>query len=117
MRLLAAFATQRALKRYARELPARLAHVYGASEFYTASQIRTAAGALKLDTERLAYGYAMFLPEDAFAALAPQIRGLLSYEQARAKLARHLHGNPTGGGGFHESALGLSGGSYISNQP
>ncbi len=110
MKLLAAFATERALKRYTRELPARLAHDYGASQFYTAAQIRTAAAALKLDSDRLAYAYAMFLPEEAFDALDPHIRGPLSYGQARAELARHVRSAPTGDGGFHESGIGLQGG-------
>jgi hypothetical protein len=110
MKLLAALATQRALKRYARELPARLAHDYGASEFYTVAQIRTAAAALKLDSDRLTYGYAMFLPEEAFDALDPHVRGPLSYAQARAELARHFHSAPTDDGGFHESGIGLQAG-------
>ena len=56
----------RAAKRYALLLPRRLAEGYGRSKIYTEGQIRTAVDFLGLDTDYIAYAYAMFLPEDAY---------------------------------------------------
>jgi hypothetical protein len=59
-----------AARRYAREVWPRLQQDYGTSERYTADQIRAAARRVGLPDRYLPIGYAIFLPEEAFAALA-----------------------------------------------
>ncbi len=107
MKFLRAFARKRALQRYAHELAARLHRDYGASEFYTPPQIRAAVARLRLSPDLIMHGYAMFLPAETFDALASEVRGALSYQEARAEVARYRRSTPSDSGGFHESGIGF----------
>lgn len=94
----------KAVARYARTLPGRLARDYGASSCYTRGQIDKAIAALKLDPEFAAYGHAMFLPETDYDAITP------SYAEARAAFIRKMPGQAVEGA-FYESGIGPSAGS------
>lgn len=59
-----------AARRYAQEVWPQLQRDYGAGESFTADQVRAAARRRRLPDRYLPIGYAAFLPEDAFAALA-----------------------------------------------
>ncbi len=86
--LLAGYRKRRAVARYARELPRRLVKDYGASETYTRAQIERAAAALDLDRRFIVYAFAVFLGAEAFAALSPELRQGLSFDEARAEFLR-----------------------------
>jgi hypothetical protein len=100
VRFVRAFARKRALQRYAHELAARLHRDYGASEFYTPGQIRSAVARLRLSPELVTHGYAMFLPAETFNAMATEVRGALSYDEARAEVARYTKRAAPASGGF-----------------
>jgi hypothetical protein len=59
-----------AARRYAREVWPRLQKDYGSGETFTVEQVRAAARRARLPDRYLPIGYAAFLPEDAFQALA-----------------------------------------------
>jgi len=88
MDLFGAWAKRRALRKYAGLLPGRLARDYGAAEFYTPGQIRSAVGRLRLDAAYLAYANAMFLPEAAFEGTG----SAGSYADLRGEFLRHVPG-------------------------
>lgn len=78
----------RAAKRYARELPRQLVRSFGGgSKHYTAAQIRKAVEKLRLDDRFIAFGYAAFLPEEAFGNTVAEMPIAISYDEARALLA------------------------------
>ena len=81
---------RRAAKRYARRLPPQLHRSYGASETYTAAQIRTAAAKQRLDGDFLVLGYAAFLDEDLFCCIVRKLSVRLSYRQARELFMQFL---------------------------
>jgi hypothetical protein len=110
MNPLTAFWKRRALKRYAQELPRRLSRDFGAREFFTPAQIKATVDRLKLDAALIAYGYAMFLPEEMFNELLRQMPDAISYEQARAAVRRFIPSSTSSGGGFYESGEGLGDG-------
>jgi hypothetical protein len=89
MHILRGRAKRRALQKLARELPLRLMTDYGASEYFTVGQIGAALSKLGVAPEYVAFGFAMFLPQPAFDALRPEVRGDLSYLDARAEMQRH----------------------------
>jgi hypothetical protein len=111
MKLLSAWRRRWALRRYARELPKRLYRDYGASEYFTAAQIKTAVGRLGLDDAYIVFGYAMFLPEDAFNALLPGLRNPTPYTEARSEFLGWSATKPSSANGFYESGLGWQFGS------
>jgi hypothetical protein len=84
------FRLNRAAKRYAAELPARLRRGWGTAEFYTPEQIRAAAREARLDTRFIALGYAAFLPEPEFHSLWLHLPRVFTYEEARTAFRRHL---------------------------
>ncbi len=106
MKLLAALRKRHALKRYARELPPRLSHDYGGHEFFTRAQIEVAVGKLKLDPAFIAYGYAMFLPEETFNESLAQMPPSSSYEQARSEIRRYAPPTVRCDDHFYESECG-----------
>ena len=80
-------------RRYARRLGPQLRRDYGASEYYTAEQIRAAAGKCRLSRRHLALGLAAFLPHDAFAAHCPGTTRD-DYERLRISFFRHTPTEP-----------------------
>ncbi|MGK9166872.1 hypothetical protein KXR53_11270 [Inquilinus limosus] len=59
-----------AARRWAREAWPQLQKDYGSGESFTSDQIRAAARRVGLSDRYLVIGYAVFLPEEAFAELA-----------------------------------------------
>ncbi len=60
---------QRALERYARDLPGLLLTRYGNSPTYTAGQVRRTVETSDLDTAHIEYAFAMFLAKADFDRL------------------------------------------------
>jgi uncharacterized protein DUF6559 len=89
MGLLDRWRLRRAAKRYARSLGPALVAAFGASEFYTPPQIRTAVSRNGLDARFLALAYAAFLPEAQFDAMKQDMPRPLAYAEARALLERY----------------------------
>ena len=84
------FRIDRAAKRYVADLPAALELGWGPLKYYTACQIRTAVTSLDLNRDFIALAYARFLPEERFGLVAEEMRVPMTYEEARAAIARHL---------------------------
>jgi hypothetical protein len=85
-----------AARDYARRLPPALRKDYGASETYTWQQIRASATREKLPLDYIAFGYAAFMDEAAFAALhAPAFP--LTYQDMRAMLQSYAERRATSG--------------------
>jgi hypothetical protein len=84
------FRIDRAAKRYAADLPDALELGWGRLPYYTACQIRTAVTALDLNRDFIALAYAQFLPEERFCLVAEEMRVPMTYDEARAAMARHL---------------------------
>jgi hypothetical protein len=103
------FLRKRALKRYARELPPRLLHDYGAEDYFTVAQIRTAVAALKLKPELISYAYAVFLSKDLFAALSSEMPVSCTYEEACAEFLQYVPPRTFPEDGYYESGTGYSG--------
>ena len=61
---------RRAAKQYAHRLGPQLQRAYGASEHYSAGQIRTSVAKLGLNPKFIAIGYAAYLPEQEYGAEA-----------------------------------------------
>jgi hypothetical protein len=80
----------RAAKRYAADLPDALELGWGPLKYYTACQIRTAVTALGLNKDFIALAYAQFLPQERFPEVAEEMRVPMSYDEARAAMARHM---------------------------
>lgn len=80
----------RAAKRYAADLPAALELGWGLLPYYTACQIRTAVTSLHLNPDFIALAYAQFLPEERFPLVAEEMRVPMTFDEARAAMARHL---------------------------
>lgn len=80
----------RAAKRYAADLPAALELGWGPLKYYTACQIRTAVRSLHLNPDFIALAYAQFLPEERFPLVAEEMRVPMTYDEARAAMARHM---------------------------
>ena len=57
---------RRAAKQYARRLGPQLQRAYGASEHYSAGQIRASVAKLGLKPKFIALGYAAYLPEQEY---------------------------------------------------
>jgi hypothetical protein len=106
MKIFAALRKRRGIRRYARELPRRLAHDYGTRKSFSPAQIDVAVHKLKLDATLIVYAYAMFLSREDFVTILAGSPTSLSYEDARAEFFRYaFHG--TSSSDFHESELGL----------
>lgn len=85
-----------AARDYARQLPPALRKDYGASETYTWQQIRASATRENLPLDYIAFGYAAFMTEEAFAALhAPAFP--LTYQEMRAMLQSYAERRATSG--------------------
>jgi hypothetical protein len=85
-----AIRTNRAARRYARELAPWLQRAYGASEQYTPSQIRAAVTKLGLDTDFIAIGFAAFLLEEDFDAQCAGMPARLSRKDALTLFRRFV---------------------------
>jgi hypothetical protein len=99
---------ERSAQRYANELPRQLARDFGASETYSAVQIRRAAERAKLPLEHLAIGYAAFLSVDAFAAVVGAERAN-DYERLREVFIQRLDVGLRSGWGTAEDSVSISG--------
>ena len=85
-----------AARKYARDLPPRLLHDYGASPTYTPQQIRSSAVRAGLPIGYVAFGYAAFMSEPDFAGM--NVRDVaLTYQELRSMLAVHASGHATSG--------------------
>jgi Family of unknown function (DUF6559) len=80
---------RRAARDYHDRLGPWLEHKHGAGSTYTAQQIEEAVAELGLNTDYIVFGYAAFLDEQAFASLAPRMRYLLPFYEARTLLLLH----------------------------
>src|SRR5580698_5919463 len=78
-----------AARKYARRLGPRLRRDYGASKYYTPGQIKAAVKACDLPEQYLSFGYAAFLPEEAFRTSAPDG----DYHALRELLFRYVRPN------------------------
>jgi hypothetical protein len=88
MNLLFAIQKNRAARRYARRLPGALRKGWGGSASYTFGQIQSAVRALRLDPRFIAFGYAAFLSEEAFAEVYGDTRPPIPREAAREAFVR-----------------------------
>src|ERR1044071_3597567 len=104
----------RAAKRYARRLGPYLARAYGPSEFYTPAQIRAAVAKTGLNPNFIILGYAGFLPEEGFAAVAGGAPIYIPYQDARDLVQRFLPPRLFQAPHYYESGIGLLGGSEAS---
>ena len=100
----------RAAKQYARRLGPHLQHAYGASEHYSAAQIRTGVGKLGLDPNFIAFGYAAFLPEAEYEAAARTAPLHFMYAEARELFDRFRPTRLAGSASFYESGIGMANG-------
>ncbi|HEX3954619.1 MAG TPA: DUF6559 family protein [Stellaceae bacterium] len=101
---------RRAAKQYARRLGQHLQRAYGASEHYSAPQIRVAVGKLGLDAKYIAFGYAPFLVEDQYASLVAEAAAIfIPYGEARELFMRFRRRNVGGASDFYESGIGMTG--------
>jgi hypothetical protein len=101
---------RRAAKRYARQLGSQLQRGYGAAEFYTPAQIRASVARLGLNPQFIALGYASFLNEEEFAALAAAMPMCIPYDEARELVARFQSTTRFGAADHYESGIGMTGG-------
>jgi hypothetical protein len=88
MNLLSVLRLRHAVKQYASRLGAYLQHAYGASECYSAGQIRAGVSRLRLNPRYIVLGYAEFLSEDVFASLATEMPIPMGYWEARKAFER-----------------------------
>lgn len=73
--------------------------MYGDSDTYTPEQIHATAQRLGFDLAYICLAYATFMPEDAYARIAPSLPVVLGFEEARALFEQHRpHGNVTRAG-------------------
>jgi len=104
---------RRAVKPYAGRLGPYLQRAYGAAEHYSAGQIRTGVGRLRLNPRFIVFGYAAFLPEDQYVSAALNAPIRLSYAHARELFERFRPPKSVGGSNYYESGLGMAdGGSH-----
>ena len=96
MGLFLKFWVRRAAKRYARRLPDALAEGWGVSETYTPPQIRVTVQKLRLDPKFIALGFAAFLTEEEYLAIAAEMPVCLPYDQARSMFFAQLPDRITG---------------------
>lgn len=78
----------RAAKRMEMQLPAALSTSYGGSEYYTAAQIKSAFGALKLSPHHIDVAFAAYLDFETYSNLISRDRS--SYEAARSLFQKFL---------------------------
>lgn len=90
---------RRAAKRYAVSLGPALLDAFGAAEFYTPAQIRSAVTRSGLDARHIALAYAAFLPQAQFDVLQPDMPIRLTYEEARSLLERYKPSRPASASG------------------
>lgn len=96
MSLFLKFRVGRAAKSYARRLPGALAEGWGVSEHYTPVQIRLTVEKLRLNAKFIAFGFAAFLTEDEYLAIAAEMAVRLPYDQARLMFFANLPDRVTG---------------------
>jgi len=83
------------IKRYARDLPERLAKNYGGGNYYTPAQLDITIAELKLDRALLVYGYAMHLTEEKFETQRAHMSSELGYQEARQAVLQYVHHMPS----------------------
>ncbi len=81
---------RRAAKRYANELGPQLINDYGASETYTAGQIRSAVARLELPEKYLCFGFAGFMDEAGYNTQLRDLRKAPPYAMARKLFQRYV---------------------------
>jgi hypothetical protein len=91
---------RRAAKQYARRLGPHLRRTYGLSDNYTPGQIRNGIDKLRLDSTYVVLGYAAFLNEASFAALASDMPVVVPFEQGRALVERFSRSSFFAASGF-----------------
>ena len=96
-------------KRYARKLGPYLREGWGASEHYTPAQIRSAVSRTKLPQKYICFGYAVFLPEDAFDALVNEMPAPIPYLRAEKMVGRYTRWQPSSASSNPESTYGVVG--------
>ena len=88
--MLSVFGKRRAIKSYARKLPALLKKDYGSSDKYTVGQVRRSIERHGLNERHILYAYAMFVDREAFADMNTGI----TYDDLRQDVAdSHFEGN------------------------
>jgi hypothetical protein len=100
---------RRTAKQYAARLGGHLSRAYGASDFYTPGQIRSAVAKLGLNPKFIMLGYAAFLPEKAYIIVSASESIQVPYRDARDMVKRY---SPRGFGGsasFYESGIAMTG--------
>lgn len=100
---------RRAAKQYARRLGPYLQQAYGASEHYTAAQIRNAIGKVRLDPRFITFGYAAFLPQADYEAAASVAPLRVRFAEARELFKRFRPTRFAGSANFYESGIGMQG--------
>lgn len=85
-----------------RTLGPQLQQSYGASEFHTAPQIQHAIAKLRLDPKIMTFGYAAFLPQEIFDAMAEEMPVRMRYEEVRETFERFVPSVPTSSSGNAE---------------
>ena len=88
MRWLQQMQMRRAAKQYARRLGPHLRRTYGLEGYYTPGQIRTGVDNLRLNAQYIALGYAAFLDEASFAAVASEMPVAVPFDEGRALVDR-----------------------------
>lgn len=101
---------RRAAKQYAQRLRPHLQRAYGASEHYSAGQIRTSVGKLGLNPKFIALGYAAFLPEAEYDGVVSTTPIEIPYPDARELYERFRPARLNGRSSYYESGIGIVGG-------
>ena len=93
--LISAWLKRRAAKRYALRLGPCLLRHFGSSATYSRGQIERGIAETGLNPRYAALGYACFLEEADYQALAGELPLPLAYEEARDLVARYVPGGGT----------------------
>ena len=89
MRLFSSWRRRRAAKRYAQRLGPCLLKHFGNSPAYTRGRVERCVAELRLDPRYIALGFACFLEEADFDALATSLPIRIGYDEARGLVARY----------------------------
>jgi len=109
MGLLERLRLRQAAKTYARKLGPHLQRAYGASEHYSAGQIRTGVDKLRLDPKFIIFAYAAFLPAVEYEKTAAKAPLYLPYAEALELFARFRPARRSGGSDYYESGIATVG--------
>jgi hypothetical protein len=104
---------RRAARQYARRLGPHLRRTHGLSDNYTPGQIRTGIDKLRLDAQYIALGYAAFLDEAGFAALASEMPVVVPFDKGRDLVERFSRSSFFGASGFLTASGTAEGGLHF----